>query len=159
MKRRIDKQTLIVSTGVAIGLVLIVWGFSSGTTGREAQRIPVVIERMAPGPGDQVVQQAQVSVDFVEGYEASLTIDGIILDTTRLDELTDPSKPVKPGAQVELPPTAVYDPGNFIISYTPQDGAPIETFTQGTHTAIVRYWKTIEGPTKANSFTWEFEAN
>lgn len=159
MKRRIDKQTLIVSTGVAVGLVLIVWGFSSGTTGREAQRIPVVIERMSPGPGDQVVQQAQVSVDFVEGYEASLTIDGIILDTTRLDELTDPSKPVKPGAQVELPPTAIYDPGNFIISYTPQDGAPIETFTQGTHTAIVRYWKTVDGPTKANSFTWEFEAN
>lgn len=159
MKRRIDKQTLIVSAGVAVGLVLIVWGISSGTTGREAQRIPVVIERMAPGPGDQVVQQAQVSVDFVEGYEASLTIDGIILDTTRLDELTDPSKPVKPGAQVELPPTAIYDPGNFIISYTPQDGAPIETFTQGTHTAIVRYWKTVDGPTKANSFTWEFEAN
>jgi hypothetical protein len=159
VKRRIDKQTLIVSTGVAIGIVLIVWGFSTGTTGREAQRIPVVIERMAPGPGDQVVQQAQVSVDFVEGYEASLTIDNIILDTTRLDELSDPSKPPKPGAQVELPPTAIYDPGNFIISYTPQIGAPIETFTQGKHTAVVRYWKTIEGPTKAKSFTWEFEAN
>ncbi len=159
VKRRIDKQSLIVSVGVAAGVVLIAMGLNSGTTGREAQKIPAVIERMSPGPGDQVVQQAQVSVDFVDGYEASLTIDGIILDTTRLDELTDPSKPVKPGAQVELPPTAIFDPGNYIISYTPQDGAPIETFSQGKHTAIVRYWKIVEGPAKAQSFTWDFEAN
>lgn len=159
MKRRIDKQSLFVSAGVTLGVILIFMGLQSGTTGREAQRIPVVIERMSPGPGDQVVQQAQVSVDFVEGYEASLTIDDIILDTTRLDELSDPSKPVKPGAQLELPPTAIFDPGNYIISYTPQDGAPIETFTQGKHTAVVRYWKIVDGPTKANSFTWEFEAN
>lgn len=159
MKRRIDKQSLIVSAGVSIGVILIFAGFSGGSTGRSAQRIPVVIERMSPGPGDQVLQQAQVSVDFVEGYQASLTIDGIILDTTRLDELADPGKMPKPGAQVELPPTAIFDPGNYIISYTPQPGAPIETFAQGKHTAIVRYWKIVDGPAKASSFSWEFEAN
>ena len=159
VKRRIDKQTLFVSVGVGIGLMMVILGFQSATTGRDSQRLPAAIERMSPGPGDQVVQQAQISVDFVEGYEAALTIDGIALATTRLDELSDPANVPKPGAQVELPPNAIYDPGNYIISFTPQEGAPIEVFTQGKHTATVRYWKTVDGEAKAKSFTWEFEAN
>jgi hypothetical protein len=135
-------------------------GLQSATTGREAQNIPAVIEDMRPGPGDQVVQQAQVSVDFVEGYEASLEIDGIALETTRLDELSaEGNSSLEPGAQVEIPPTAIYDPGNYIISFTPHEGAPIEVFTQGVHTATVTYWKIIDGKAKARSFTWEFEAN
>jgi len=149
-----------VSVGVAFGLILIGMGLQSATTGREAQNIPAVIEDMRPGPGDQVVQQAQVSVDFVEGYEASLEIDGIALETTRLDELSaEGNSSLEPGAQVEIPPTAIYDPGNYIISFTPQEGAPIEVFTQGVHTATVTYWKIIDGKAKARSFTWEFEAN
>ena len=160
MKRPINKQLLLVSVGVAFGLILIGMGLQSATTGREAQNIPAVIEDMRPGPGDQVVQQAQVSVDFVEGYEASLEIDGIALETTRLDELSaEGNSSLEPGAQVEIPPTAIYDPGNYIISFTPQEGAPIEVFTQGTHTATVTYWKIIDGKAKARSFTWEFEAN
>lgn len=159
VKRRIDKQALVVSGGVAVGLVLIVAGLNSATTGREAQRIPVMIERMSPGPGDQVLQQSQILVDFVDGYEASLTVDGVELETTRLDELTGSNGQVKPGAQVDVPPTAIYDPGNFTISFLPQSGAPIETFSQGQHSATVRFWKIEDGPAKSATFSWEFEAN
>lgn len=151
---------LLVSAGVAIGLILIVMGLQSATTGRDAQNIPAAIEEMSPGPGDQVVQQAQISVDFTEGYEASLIIDGITLETTRLDELSaEGNTKLEPGAQVEIPPTAIFDPGNYIISFTPQEGAPIEVFSQGKHTAKVIYWKMVDGREKAKSFTWEFEAN
>jgi hypothetical protein len=159
MKRRIDKQTLIVSAGVAVGLVFIVMGLGSGATGRDAQRLPAVIERMSPGPGDQVLQQSQIMVDFVDGYEASLVVDGIELATTRLDELSADGAQPRPGAQVEIPPTAIYDPGNYTISFLPQEGAPITTFSQGTHTATVKFWKVIEGPAKSRSFSWEFDAN
>ena len=159
MKLPINKETLIASAGVAIGLFVVIMGFNSGATGRDAQRLPDVIERMTPGPGDQVLQQSQIFVDFIEGYNASLTIDGIALDTTRLDELTDNGATPKPGAQVEIPPTAIYDPGNFTISFLPQDGAPITTLTQGNHTATVLFWKITEGAEKARSFTWEFSAN
>lgn len=151
---------LLVSAGIAVGLILIGMGLQSATTGRDAQNIPAAIEEMSPGPGDQVVQQAQISVDLVEGYEASLEIDGIALETTRLDELSaEGNNSLEPGAQVEIPPTAIYDPGNYIISFTPQEGAPIEVFGQGVHTATVTYWKIIDGKAKARSFTWEFEAN
>ena len=159
MKRRIDKQTLIVSAGVGIGLFLIITGLQAGSTGRDAQRIPAVIERMSPGPGDQVLQQSQILVDFIDGYEAELTVDGVDIPTTRLDELTGNGVAPRPGAQVEIPSTAIYDPGNYTISFLPQEGAPITTLTQGVHTAVVRYWKVEDGKNKARSFSWEFQAD
>lgn len=159
MKRRIDKQTLIVSAGVGVGLFLIITGLQAGSTGRDAQRIPAVIERMSPGPGDQVLQQSQILVDFIDGYEAELTVDGVDIPTTRLDELTGDGVAPRPGAQVEIPSTAIYDPGNYTISFLPQEGAPITTLTQGVHTAVVRYWKVEDGKNKARSFSWEFQAD
>ena len=159
MKRRIDKQKLLMSIGISLGLVLVIVGAQSATTGREAQNIPETIERMSPGPGDQVLQQSQILVDFVDGYEASLTIDGIEIPTTRLDQLTSEGNALSPGSQLNIPPTAIYDPGNYTISFLPQEGAPIETFGQGMHSVIVRYWKVVDGPEKARTFSWEFEAN
>ncbi len=159
MKRPIDKQLLLVSAGVAVGLVLIVAGFRAGSTGRDSLKLPEVIETMSVSPGDQVLQQSQISVDLLEGYEASLTLDGIALETTRLDELSAGGAAPKPGEQVEIPPTAIFDPGNNIISYTPQIGAPIEAFSQGEHVAVLKYWKIVEGEAKARTFKWTFSAD
>jgi hypothetical protein len=159
VKRRIDKQLLIVSLGVAVGLVLIGWGFNSATTGRAALNIPKVIERMTPGPGDQVVLQAQIIVDFIPGYEARLNIDGIDIPTTRLDELSSNAAPPKPGSQLDIPATAIYDPGNAVISFQPQKGAVIESLTQGVHSAVVTYWKAVDGESKSQTFSWHFQAN
>ena len=41
--------------------------------------LPDVIERMSPADGDRVLRQSQIIVDFVEGYEAVMFIDGIEL--------------------------------------------------------------------------------
>jgi hypothetical protein len=159
VKRPINKQNLLVSAGVAVGLTFMILGFSVGITGREAQRLPASIEQMKPGPGDQVLQQSQIFVDFVDGYEARLTVNGIEMETTRLDELTSQGNSLEPGQQVEIPATAIYDPGNFTISFTPQVGAPIESFTQGEHSAVVTYWKIEDGPNKSRSFKWTFQAD
>ena len=159
MKRPLNRQNLIVSVGIAIGLVLIGMGLSGGTTGRDAQKLPTPIEDINPGPGDEVLRQSQVFVDFVDGYNATLTIDGIELPITRLDELTSSGAVPKPGSQVDIPPTAIYDPGNYTISFLPQDGAPITEFSQGTHKATVTYWKVTDGKAKSKSFSWEFEVN
>jgi hypothetical protein len=159
MKRRLDKQLLAVSIGIGMGIALIYFGLSSATTGREATKIPAVIESMSPGPGDEVLQQSQIFIDFIEGYEASLVVDDIQVETTRLDELSSGGAQPKPGAQVEIPATAIYDPGNYTISFQPQVGAVITTFSQGMHSATVRYWKVEEGPSKARSFSWTFKTN
>ena len=83
MKLALNRQKLVVSTGVGIGLFLILMGLGSAETGRDAQRLPDVIESINPGPGDEVLRQSQVFVDLVEGYNAELIIDGITLETTR----------------------------------------------------------------------------
>ncbi|MHB1130234.1 MAG: hypothetical protein ACYC06_09330, partial [Ilumatobacteraceae bacterium] len=149
IRKKIDKQSLLISFGIALGLVLIALGMRTGLTGRDATNLPDAIENISPGDGDKILRQAQVIVDFAEGYTAVLTIDGFQLPTTRLDELTANGVTPKPGAQVELPPTAIFDPGNYIISYQPQAGAPIEEFTQGDHTASVRYWNIQDGEQSA----------
>jgi hypothetical protein len=153
-----NKQNLVVSVGVGIGLAIVVMGLNSATTGREAQRIPDVIESINPGPGDEVLRQSQVFVDLMEGYNAVLVLDGIELPVTRLDEISQGANP-RPGAQVDIPPTAIYDPGNFTISYLPQEGAPIEEFSQGVHTGKIWYWRITDDRSKAKSFSWEFSAN
>ena len=155
-RKRIDKQMLLVSIGVAVGLASIGFGLRSGLTGRDASGLPSAIQSISPGNGDKILRQSQIIVDFVEGYNAVLTIDGIELPTVRLDELTSNGIAPKPGAQVELPPTAVFDPGNYIISYQPQEGAPINEFKQGEHTASVRYWLFTEGETRARIYNWKF---
>ena len=148
-------QVVLATLGLAAGLGMILVGFDSGLTGRDASNMPDAIEAISPADGQRVLRQSQIIVDFVEGWEASLTIDGVELPVTRLDELTNSGAQPKPGAQVELPPTAVYDPGNFTISFLPQDGAPIEEFAQGEHSATVRYWRT-DGTSKVRAYSWTF---
>ena len=158
VKRPLNRTNLVISVGVGIGLAFILLGLGAAETGRDAQRLPDVIESVNPGPGDEVLRQSQVFVDLVEGYNAELIIDGIALETTRLDELSAQGN-AKPGSQVNIPPTAIYDPGNFTISFLPQEGAPIEKFAQGQHRATVVYWKITDDKSKAKSFSWEFSAN
>ena len=156
---KLDPKLLLASMGISAGIVLFVTGLNTGLTGRDATNLPDAIENISPGQGERVLRQSQIIVDVVEGYEATMFIDGIELPTTRLDELVTSGTAPAPGAQIDLPPTAIYDPGNFTISFTPQQGAPIESFSQGEHTATVTYWKIEDGPTKGRSFKWTFDAD
>ena len=112
--RRFDLKLLIASFGIAVGIVAIVWGLNSSVTGDEEQDLPETIESINPVRGaTQVLQQSSVFVDLAEGYEGELTIDGVVIPTLSLDELSSApgvSTP-QPGEQITLPPVAVYEPG------------------------------------------------
>ena len=58
---------------------------------------------------------------------------------------------------MSLPKSTIFEPGNFTLTYTPSEGAPIEDFTTGINTAVVTYWKIVDGPAFAKSFTWQFD--
>ena len=154
--KKIDYKLLTISIGISAGLVLFVIGMSTGLTGRDSTNLPDAIEQISPGQGDQVLQQTEIIVDFVEGYTATLTIDGIELPTTRLDEIISTGKQIAPGAQIDLPPTAVFDVGNYIISFLPQPGAPIANLAQGEHTGSVRYWLIKDGENASRTYSWTF---
>lgn len=150
--RRPDWGLLIASLVIAGGIALIVWGFLSARTGDDGIDRPDAIEGVTPVENAvQVLQQEQVRVDLEFGYEAVLVIDGVELPTTALSEIE-----TEPGAQVDLPPTAIYDVANGVIFFVPTEGAPIESFGEGRHDAQVIYWKTEDGRDSARRYRWSF---
>lgn len=152
-RRRVDKGLLAASLVIAAGLVLIAWGMISAVTGDEGVDRPDEIESVFPVENaTQVLQQTNVRVDLEAGYGAELEIDGVLLPTTRLGEVE-----AEPGEQVNLPPTAVFDAGNSVISFQPVDGAPIEEFSEGRHQVRVIFWNIEDGREYARSYVWSFD--
>ena len=148
-----------ISVSLALGAVMIIFGFSAAQTGDEALNLPSAIEHLSPGNNDRVLRQSEIVVDFIDGFTGTLTIDGIEIETSRLDELTSSGSAPKPGEQVELPPNAIFDPGNYTLKFLPTDGAVIDEFAQGTHQAQVRYWLMVDGETKARTYSWQFSVD
>ena len=143
---------------IACGVALIAWGMTSAITGTDGVDRPDAIEELSPVENaQQVFQQEQIVVDLQFGYEAVLVIDGIELPTERIGEFSGDLTPETAGQQVSTPPTAVFDPGNSVISFRPTDGALIESFAEGRHQAQVIFWKTEEGRDSARSYRWSFE--
>jgi hypothetical protein len=82
-----QRRTLICSMVIAAGIVLVIIGFRSSVTGRQALLLPPTIESIDPVRGAvRVPAQTRVFVDLLSGYTGVLVIDGIELKTV------DPSK-------------------------------------------------------------------
>ena len=151
--RREIIEMVLISVGFATGLMFIVWGVSGAVTGREALGIPDAVEKVTPSPNDnQVLVRTEVFVDLQDGYGAELVIDGVPIETNVLGEVASP----QPGSQVQLPPTAIYDPGNYSIRFQPQEDAAVEEWTVGSHVVTVIYWKLTEGRESARQWSWSF---
>ncbi len=153
-RRKPDRGLLVASLVIAIGLVLIIFGFITAQTGDEGVDRPDAIESLTPVENAvQVLQQESVIVDLQFGYAATLTIDGVDLPTTTIGEIE-----VDPGEQIQFPPTAIFDAGNSVISYRPTEDGPIESFEAGVHRVTVTYWLVADGPETARSYSWTFNA-
>ena len=157
-RRRIDRGLLVASLVIACGIGLVAFGLTTALTGNDGIDRPDAIESLQPVENAvQVLQQERVVVDLQAGYEARLVIDGIELPTTIIGQAdVDPNQQPEPGQQVDLPTTAVFDPGNAVISFQPVEGALIESFEEGLHEAQVIFWRIEDGPDRARSYRWEF---
>jgi hypothetical protein len=145
---------LLVSFAIALCLVGMGVAVSIAVTGRDALKLPAVIEDIDPVPAAvRVPAQTSVFVDLEAGYTGVLVVDGLELETVNIEDLQDKNKP---GQQITLPPTTIYEPGNATLTFDPSDGAEIEEFTQGEHIVQVIYWRLIDGRSAARSFTWTF---
>jgi hypothetical protein len=148
-----QRRLLVCSLVIAIGLVLVILGFQSSVTGRKALALPPTIENIDPVRGAvRVPAQTAVFVDLLAGYTGVLVVDDVELQTVDPNDL----KAGPGGQQVSLPPTTIYERGNATLTFVPAEGAPIESFTQGTHTATVIYWKVLESRQRSQSYTWTF---
>jgi hypothetical protein len=145
---------LIASLGIALGIVMVIYALDIATTGDELAKLPVAIESIDPvRDAAQILSQAKVFVDLKTGYTGVLILNDVELVPIDISDL----KAATPaGKQISLPPTAIFEPGNYTLSFQPTPGALIEKFNTGTNRVTVRYWKIADGPTKAQSFTWTF---
>jgi hypothetical protein len=155
-----QRRLLLSSLVISGGIVLVILGFMSSVTGRKALALPATIENIDPVRGAvRVPQQTEVFVDLVAGYTGVLVIDNIELLTVDPNDPNDPNAPAPaiPGQQVTLPATTIYERGNATLTFVPSKAAKIQSFTQGTHTATVLYWKIIGGSRqRASTYTWTF---
>jgi hypothetical protein len=156
-RRPIDVKLLFASLAIALGVVMIGFALLRAETGGDIDDLPEAIERITPvNNAVQVLSQTEVFVDLEDGYEGRLIIDQLELETARLDELAGANP--RPGSQVETPPgVVIFDQGSATLTYVPVDGAPIERFDDGVHTATVVYWPIEDGEQAARSFTWSFQ--
>jgi hypothetical protein len=151
----VDAKLAVASMAIAVGLVLIGWAVLRGVTGDDVSDLPDAIEGIVPVPDAvQVLAQSQVIVDLDEGYEGWLRIDGHDFPTLRMEDLTNDA--VEPGAQVEIPPGVVFEPGNDTLTFTPGPGIEIERFDEGVHSVRVVYWPVDRGEAAARSYSWTF---
>ena len=129
-------------------------GISIAVTGTEREALPEAIEEISPSrSASQVPSQTQVFVDLQSGFTGVLVIDGLELETINLDEVRGSGKP---GQQITLPPTTIFEPGNATLTFDPSPESTISEFSQGEHIVKVIYWKLIEGRSRARSYTWSF---
>ncbi len=158
-KRRAPDWGLVIACLViAGGLVAIAWGLSSAITGSDGIDRPDAIEDLSPVENaQQTFQQEQIMVDLQFGYEAALIVDGIELPTERIGAFSGDFDISDAGVQVSAPPTAVFDPGNSIITFRPSDDALIQSYSEGRHSVQVIFWKIEEGRENARSYRWSFE--
>lgn len=153
--RRPQWPVLVASVAIAVCLVAMVWAAAYAVTGRDALNLPDAIEQIDPVPAAvRVPSQTSVFVDLLPGYEGVFVVDGLELETVNIEDLQDVQN--RPGQQITLPPTTIFEPGNATLTFDPSDDSTIPEFTQGEHIVKVIYWKTLEGRGSARSFTWTF---
>ena len=143
---------LIASFVIAGGLALIIWGFFTAITGDEGierssrHRISLSRRERCAGPAAGTHRsRPRVRLRSRAHPRRNRT------RTTNIGRLE-----AQPGEQLVLPPTAIFDPGNAVISFVPNENAAITELTQGLHTARVEYWRLDEGRANAKSYNWTF---
>lgn len=150
--RPLDKGLLVASAVLALGLTLVGFAFVSAQTGGDADGLPEQIEFISPGVGDRVLRQSSITVDLMSGHSGRLIIDGMEIEVVEVTAAEE----VQPGQVVgEDILVTRFDPGSRILTYQPQEGAPIAAFATGLHEVKVIYWDDRE-PDRARSFTWQF---
>ncbi|MGH8874672.1 MAG: hypothetical protein ACRDVM_05395 [Acidimicrobiia bacterium] len=124
----------LVYAGLALALVAIIaLGVAFGGNGEPAE-LPGPIEAISPLPGDSVLRQAVIEVDFPVGYRAELWVDGFRVPDSEIT-FVEATGVLRWGPS----PTSTY----------------LTEWTPGEHTALVR-WDTITGLPDTGEFEWTF---
>lgn len=111
--------------------------------------LPATVDRLVPTEGSNVLVQSSVGVDVAEGYTASLTVDGTLID-----------QPLRLNSDGEIDGTSqtqdglVTNPQSGLIIYTPRKGGLVESLKRGENCISARVWKIGESSVKGDVVAW-----
>lgn len=117
---------------VAVVVVFLVVG-DDGNGGTPQDQ---VIEALIPGEQEATLQQGEVGIDLLAGWDASLVVDGVDIPDDQLDKLTDLG----------------------IVTYTPGQGKAVEFWRAGQSCVTATYWQLATGPETSFEIAWCFTA-
>ena len=85
--QKLSRPRIVTSAAIAIGVVLIYFGFSLAQTGDEGTNLPSAIERLSPADDDRVLRQSEIVIDFIDMKRAEnrKLIQDIMRDEMRGD--------------------------------------------------------------------------
>ncbi len=153
--RRLDNVVVIACFFLAIGVAFVARGLLVGVTGDDRSPLPANIEQVNPVPeAVQALSQTQVFADLADNFTGAFSIDGADIETVSIRDVASDNP--QPGQQTSLPPVTIFEPGNATLTFVPSSGAPIESFSQGVHIVVLRYWNVEEGENTARTYTWTF---
>lgn len=121
---------LLLVVVVAIGYLAVSGEGGGGSP--EAQ----VIESLIPGEQEATLQQGEVGIDLLTGWDASLTIDGVAIPESQLDKVEDLG----------------------IVTFTPGQGKAVEYWRAGQNCVTATYWQRATGPDQSFTRQWCFTA-
>lgn len=131
--RRFQPRHLAYIALLAIAVVCVVIAAQLGTTD-STQLDGGRIERMIPTPGSKILQQDEIGIDMSPGYEATLSLNGVVLP---LDQ------------------TSVIGPINQ-VTFKPGPGKVFEQLPAGQNCVTATYWQIAFGPEESSKRTWCF---
>ena len=100
----------------------------------DSSGLPDPLEDVFPLPEDAVVRQTVVQVDLPIGYEARLTVDGVLIPAFEVGWVEETG----------------------VFTWQPTPGGVIDMWVPGEHTVEVS-WDTVEGNRPdPGSFSWSF---
>ena len=117
--QRLDKKLLARQPVIAVGLVLMGFALATAVTGDEAADLPPRSRSITPATTPSRSPSRRPSIaDLAAGYEG--VPDGRRRrDARRSASTRSAAVDVEPGEQVDLPPGAIFEPGNATLTFTP----------------------------------------
>lgn len=130
-------RRLVIIGGLAAAIAVFAAAVLIYANNPDPNGLPVAIQSVSPQPNDEVLRQADITVDLAVGYTAELTINGIPIPEEELFRV----------------------PALNQLTYEPGSLKTIQTLLPDRNCATVTYWLIAGSQADANSYDWCFESS
>ncbi len=125
-----QKLVLALPLAIAIAAGIVLWITNNGG---ESGASDAIIEAKLPPPNAKVLQQDEVGIDLISGWDAQLTLNGRVIPDDQVKKIAPLSK----------------------ITFQPGPGREVEVYNGGQNCVVVKYWP-LANPNQTFLTSWCF---